>query len=540
MSGRRPHAWRRLAPLVAALIVGLVVVRAAAGDVFHPPGSSHRHAAATRARRTRRHRRGAPARSARTDAERLAASGRLASATAPAAPATPTAAERASEARIWATVAAAQLPENAPVDVRDGGWITAGDLARLLDATKFWRADLRKLELRTRGHRVLLTVDDPFAIVDDRTVELPRSVQSAGGMLRVPVALVDSLPSDSTLVRLVYDARRGLVLRVPEAGLVRTPHVTDDSLEARVVFPVDHPGDADVIGRGRSHFRLRLAGFFVGSVPDSLPEGHLVRSLRPLPSSLGSAFEFELAPEAQSFRILRDERHGALTLVIDRAARRDGEPFAPEGPPGPRPVHVIVLDPGHGGADAGVSVAGAVEKDLTLALARTLARELARRFGAKVVLTRTDDHAVPPEERAERANRAHADLLLSLHFDAAPGPQLRGITAYCPPATSSAASEAGGSLLVVAPWRDVAVRHAVRSRELAEAMLTAFELQGLGPVRLRELLPVPLLGVNAPGLMLECGVLTSDIDRARLTRAGGLDELADAIALGIAAYERPR
>ena len=88
------------------------------------------------------------------------------------------------------------------------------------------------------------------------------------------------------------------------------------------------------------------------------------------------------------------------------------------------------------------------------------------------------------------------------------------------------------------PWRDVATRHAVRSRELAEAVLSAFELRGLGPARLREMLPYTLLGVNAPGLMLECATLTSEADRARVLSHAGIAELAGAITAGIDAYAR--
>jgi N-acetylmuramoyl-L-alanine amidase len=90
----------------------------------------------------------------------------------------------------------------------------------------------------------------------------------------------------------------------------------------------------------------------------------------------------------------------------------------------------------------------------------------------------------------------------------------------------------------VLPWRDVATRHAVQSRELAEDLLSSLELRGLGPTRLRELLPYALLGVNAPGLMLECATLTSEADRSRVTGTQGLTELAASIVDGIEAYAR--
>jgi N-acetylmuramoyl-L-alanine amidase len=84
----------------------------------------------------------------------------------------------------------------------------------------------------------------------------------------------------------------------------------------------------------------------------------------------------------------------------------------------------------------------------------------------------------------------------------------------------------------------VAARHAVASRALAEAVLSSLELRGMGPTRLRERLPCPLLGVNAPGLLLECATLTAADDRARVTTSEGLDALARAITDGLEAYQR--
>ena len=49
---------------------------------------------------------------------------------------------------------------------------------------------------------------------------------------------------------------------------------------------------------------------------------------------------------------------------------------------------------------------------------------------------------------------------------------------------------------------------------------------------------MPLLGVNAPGLLLECATLTSDRDRARVTGRQGIENLAHAITAGLDAYRR--
>ena len=435
----------------------------------------------------------------------------------------------------------ADLPENAPVErTTEGSWIGASDIARLLGATKYWHGALRKLELRTPQHRIQFTVDNPFVLIDDRTLQLAQAVQSSGGQLRVPVALIDSLPRDSALTRLIYDARRGLVLRVPPEGLVRTPRVEVGAGEVRLVFPTERPEEAVVVGRGRAHFRIRFGGLFVGALPDSQPPGGLLRGARIIPVSEGSAFELALSPEATGFSIAPSRHEDSVELVITRESGQGFERFAAEGPPGERQLKVVVIDPGHGDKDLGVTVGSSIEKDLTLALARLLAREIELHIGARVVLTRSDDRNPSMQARAEAANRAHADVVLSLHFDGAVSGGARGVTAYCPPATlgDGLAAAQRPQPIVMLPWRDVATRHAVRSRELAEAMLSSLNLRGLGPTRLREVLPQSLLGVNAPGLLLECATLTSDIDRARVQGSSGLGDLARAIAAGLDAYRR--
>jgi N-acetylmuramoyl-L-alanine amidase len=434
-------------------------------------------------------------------------------------------------------------PETVPVVRIDGEpHLPANECARLLDAAKFWRADVRKLVLRTGRHRVVLTVDNPFVLVDDRTIRLPSAVRSVRGELQIPVALLDSLPRDTSLARLLYDPRGGRVVVLPPGGVLGAPRLTVSEGGTRVTFPADRPEDVSVVGRARARFRVRFGGFFTGSLPDTLPRGSLVRAIRTLASATGSAFELEVSPEAAGYRLIREGSGPRVTIEFSRRATNGTEEFAPEGAAGTRALRVVVLDPGHGGEDAGVTAGGAVEKDLTLALARVLKGDLERRLPVRVVLTRTGDVAVSAGQRAEIANRVRADLVVSLHFDGFPGPGATGATAYCPPATFGAGPEGervgGLAPVAVLPWRDVATRYAVSSRALAEAVLGRLALRDLGPTRLRELLPYDLLGANAPGILLECATLTAPSDRARLMREGGLESLASSIADGIAAYRR--
>src|ERR1700693_179665 len=102
------------------------------------------------------------------------------------------------------------------------------------------------------------------------------------------------------------------------------------------------------------------------------------------------------------------------------AAHPNGKktPHRPPAPSRPAP-RMVVLDPGHGGVDPGaISPHGLYEKDITLAAARELARELQATRRYRVALSRNRDVFVSLRERVARARFLHADLLLSIHADA--------------------------------------------------------------------------------------------------------------------------
>ncbi|HYM36461.1 MAG TPA: N-acetylmuramoyl-L-alanine amidase, partial [Steroidobacteraceae bacterium] len=94
-------------------------------------------------------------------------------------------------------------------------------------------------------------------------------------------------------------------------------------------------------------------------------------------------------------------------------------------------TRLVVLDPGHGGVDPGaIGLSGAYEKDVTLATARELARQLEMTKRYRVELTRTDDEFVPLQERVARARAAEGDIFLSIHADALPDSGVRGASVF--------------------------------------------------------------------------------------------------------------
>ncbi len=96
-----------------------------------------------------------------------------------------------------------------------------------------------------------------------------------------------------------------------------------------------------------------------------------------------------------------------------------------------RSRYVIALDPGHGGADPGtISVSGAYEKHITLAMARAIRDALEKTGRFQVKLTRDRDVFIRLRERIRRAREAGADLFISLHADSIKNSAISGPSVY--------------------------------------------------------------------------------------------------------------
>lgn len=112
----------------------------------------------------------------------------------------------------------------------------------------------------------------------------------------------------------------------------------------------------------------------------------------------------------------------------DRAVEQD---VAPVPPRKPNELPMIAIDPGHGGVDPGArGVSGTWEKDLTLLQARELRRQLLQHGRYRVVMTRNSDVFVRLRERIAIAQRAGADIFISLHADSIANGSVRGGAVY--------------------------------------------------------------------------------------------------------------
>jgi N-acetylmuramoyl-L-alanine amidase len=426
--------------------------------------------------------------------------------------------------------------------------VGANALARLVGGTKYWRPDLRKLEIRTIRHSLRLTVDDPYVLVDETAIRLPAPVRLVRGEVRVPVDIFPLALSGRFLPRAAWDPRsRRLVLFDQEPNL--GPPVLAGGARTRLSLPLAVPLEPSILSARRSRFLVEVAGAVLAAVPgDSLPREGLLSAVKFRREPGGVLLDLALSPAARSYRVQVPPGQSLLELEFSADVPDGYVAFAPEyGAPPNRPLRVLVLDPGHGGADSGFVAGGLREKDLTLRLARLVRDRLQRRLpGLEIRLTRDADRAMNSLARVEAANRAHGDLYLSLHFDGVPGTAARGVSATVAPplgfdvesafASSGDPARSGARPLALVRWRDAAGRYASDSRGVAELLLAALEADGRSPARLRQARVLPLEGADMPAVMLECGTLSLEGERARLAQPQALERLADVLARALERY----
>lgn len=220
-------------------------------------------------------------------------------------------------------------------------------------------------------------------------------------------------------------------------------------------------------------------------------------------------------------------------------------------------IRTIVLDPGHGGRDAGATGRRLKlrEKDMALGLARKL-KGILEESGIRVIMTRSDDTFIPLPKRAQMANRIGADLFVSVHLNASRSRLMRGFECYF---LSNATDDNARALeafedssLKTEEW--AAAEHSKRldktlwDMTLTENRLESAELAGRICDSVEESLTMGNRGVRSarfyvlkytrmPAVLVEAGYISNKYEELKLRESDFLDRIAEALARGILKYK---
>jgi N-acetylmuramoyl-L-alanine amidase len=213
----------------------------------------------------------------------------------------------------------------------------------------------------------------------------------------------------------------------------------------------------------------------------------------------------------------------------------------------------IVLDPGHGGDNLGaVGHVGTREKVLTLDIARVVAAMIRQRSDLRVSMTREDDRSVALRERPRLANELGGDVLVSVHCNSSPDPEVHGMEVWFLAADSSLAAglevvrrEEGiesdapeaarrvGADAVITAMRLAAAHE--RSELLAFAVASGLRRADTG-MRLRGVRQAPfgvLKEAAMAAVVLEVGYISHPEEGQHLLLASTHEALARAVLIGL-------
>jgi N-acetylmuramoyl-L-alanine amidase len=277
-----------------------------------------------------------------------------------------------------------------------------------------------------------------------------------------------------------------------------------------------------------------------------------IRTGNPSSGTARLVFDVPREPEKPEFFNLSATSDTPSRIVVD-IPRSSGKDPVKSINDRPKREILIAIDAGHGGKDPGaIGPRNRQEKEVVMAIAKKLAREINKTHGYKAILVRDDDTYVPLVARREFARKHKADLFISIHADAFTKSAANGASVYMisnRSATSAMAnylaktSNATISGIVVAD-KDPDLMKILSSMSLEGTMTASMAigstiLSELGTItRLHsqkvEQAPFAVLkSPDVPSLLIETGFISNPRESERLVSNWYQAKMASAIHRGI-------
>ncbi|WP_071189589.1 N-acetylmuramoyl-L-alanine amidase [Trichormus sp. NMC-1] len=181
----------------------------------------------------------------------------------------------------------------------------------------------------------------------------------------------------------------------------------------------------------------------------------------------------------------------------------------------PKGKLLVIIDPGHGGKDSGaVGIGGIQEKNIILPISKRVA-EILQQNGVQAVMTRDSDYFVSLPGRVQMAERANADVFVSIHANSAGAsrPEVSGLETY---------HYGNGLTLARIVHNRILQSLNVRDRKVRKARFYVLRKSSM------------------PSILVETGFITGREDAAKLRTSAYQNQMAEAIAQGILQYLRQR
>ena len=349
--------------------------------------------------------------------------------------------------------------------------------------------------------------------------------------------------AQSSLIRFVDGSGKTLAQAqvIEQDGGVYLPVQTlREAFDPRMTQQYSSPTKQLTLNLKERELKLRIGSLAVSADSDEMQlslshppliiEGQLMLPL---------TFFTDLLPKIYDFRVTHNPVIQTIHITEKAAPLPEFAPnTATEGPA----KFLVILDPGHGGADTGYQGSTMrAEKDIVLELAKKI-EEVAHQNQVAVLLTRDTDFEKRPKERIDIAQNNQGKLFLSLHCNASFSDLAAGIHLYVsnslgiiqldrPPTSPSESSP--DTLTIEALLQEDFL---IQSRQFATILQTELEELSPAPIPLSEIPLTTLAAVYMPAVLIEIGYLSNEADEARLRDADNLALIATGIVQAIQKY----
>ena len=446
-----------------------------------------------------------------------------------------------------------------------GTYVSARDLSRMLGMRDpFLNSERHKMVLYIMNHRVKISGKTSFIIINEKVYHLPTPVRVETDDLYLPAAPFFLILRHTIMPRIIYDARKelldidkvdfnitGLTINEKANGTILRIHTRERFPEKNISSFVNENG----------WFYLTVSGGLVDSSEIIRSETRgVVRRITVDQLDESVQLAFNLRSQIEGHEVYQGNNPNEIVITLRTPLSKSVDRI--KDVRDKWRLNTIVLDAGHGGKDGGtVGRKGTKEKDITLDIAKRVARLLEKNTRIRVVLTRDEDVFVPLKKRTKIANESNGKIFVSIHVNANPNRRVRGFETYLlrPGKTDDAIAVAARENAVIKLEDRAQKKYGKSSGEslimatMAQSMYLkeSEELASIIQNELDDRLSSPnrgvkqagfyvLIGASMTNVLIETGFLSNSIEEKNMKKPEYRQKIAKGIYSAILKFKKSR
>ena len=442
-------------------------------------------------------------------------------------------------------------------------FLSIKDLAKSFSSKIYENEERKKLVVYIYGHKIKISGNSSFIIIDDNSFQMAQSARVAQGDLFVPAEGFLNILKSTLLPGINFDLKKELldidVIKFNISGI----HIETKSngtiikLETKKAF-----SERNISSFINKHgwYYLTVAGATVDTftINTGLTRG-VVRRVESDQIGKTAQVAFKLGGKVLSHEWYQSLDPNEIVITLRTPLVELTEQHINDVKKKWR-LDTVVLDAGHGGKDPGaIGKYGTMEKDVVLDIVKRTGK-LLEKSGIRVFYTRDEDVFVPLLERTKMANDTNGKLFVSIHANANKNRKIQGFETYLlRPGKSEDAIEVASRENSVIKFEEFKDQYADLSGEalimatMAQSMFMkeSEDLASIIQMELDKRLSTPnrgvkqagfyvLIGASMPNVLVEVGFLSNPSEEKKLKQSSHKQRIAESLFEGIKQFKFSR